>query len=184
MIRAARTVGKVLWFLQCSQSRRRRARRCETHRAGLRPDARRSRVICALCSCRGSPKVPPCCGVTTLRPGQGMVHRGRLLWHQCGVRPAPPGGAGVRTAVITAPPVTVGKDFASWQCIHCAASICSTVDCKADAPKAAGGKPPWQLVAETTVVMTVQPSHGKFARRCSYHRAIKLDGARWPPPPV
>jgi hypothetical protein len=47
VIRAARIVGKVyvLWFLQCSQSRRRRARRCETHRAGLRPDARRSRVI-------------------------------------------------------------------------------------------------------------------------------------------
>ena len=135
-------------------------------------------MIYALCSSRGSPKVPPCCGVTTERPGQGMVHRGRLLWQQCGVRPALPGGAGVRTAVIAAPLVTVGKEFASWRYIHCEASTCSTVDCKADARKAAGGKPPWQLVAETTVVMAVQPSRGKFARRCSYHRVMKLDGAK------
>ena len=39
--------------------------RCTKHRTGpsasRRPDARRSSVIYALCSSRGSPKVPPCC---------------------------------------------------------------------------------------------------------------------------
>jgi hypothetical protein len=65
VIRAARTVGKVLWFLQCSQSRRRRARRCETHRGGLRLDARRSRVIYSLCAQSRQSKSPPCCPIAS-----------------------------------------------------------------------------------------------------------------------